>query len=221
MRRIVFGGSSLSHDDQQSVLDALDASEVVLAPTDTVYGLLARADDPTALARVYGLKQRPTSLPMAVFSRWDFIDNLVDVDTPCLKVRGWKDFMTTLGACSLTLVLPPLPDLVLPEPYFQRGRPVGIRPTVTPLLQQLCRTSPLTATSANRHRGNPARSMMGVDVMITNGCTFVLDGGPTPRGRPSVAVDLCGSAPRIIRSGEDEAAVLAFFAKSDTAPAPQ
>jgi L-threonylcarbamoyladenylate synthase len=45
---------------------ALAAGELVGLPTETVYGLAARADDDAAVARIYAAKGRPLDHPLIV-----------------------------------------------------------------------------------------------------------------------------------------------------------
>lgn len=52
--------------DWAELKTALDAGDVVILPTETVYGLAARADDPTAVSKIYEIKGRDFDKPLAV-----------------------------------------------------------------------------------------------------------------------------------------------------------
>ena len=58
-----------SPDDKiiEKAASLLDGGALIVAPTETRYGLLARADNPEVLSRLYVAKGRPADLPTAIF----------------------------------------------------------------------------------------------------------------------------------------------------------
>ncbi|MFM8679688.1 MAG: L-threonylcarbamoyladenylate synthase, partial [Alphaproteobacteria bacterium] len=94
--------------DPRTAAEALLSGGLVLLPTETVYGLAARADDPAAVARVYAAKGRPERHPVIVHIA-DPAD-AIDPDAPGSWVSDAPEFAQHLAAefwpGPLTLVLP-------------------------------------------------------------------------------------------------------------------
>lgn len=174
---------------------ALDG-RLVVVPTDTVYGVGTRPDDPSATARLFEAKGRPRALELAVLvpsteaaRRIATFDHRAEV----LALRFW--------AGALTIVLP----RAEPARGWDLGgdpRTIGVRMPHDPLaLAVLARTGPLAVTSANRSGApTPAtcdelRATFGVAVDVYL-CA------PEPLGgSASTVVDLLHDAPRVLRRG--------------------
>jgi L-threonylcarbamoyladenylate synthase len=185
---------------QQEALALLAQEEIFAAPTDTVYGIFARPDSPTAIERIYIAKARPPdkAIPVLIGDA----DHLQQVARPpwsplaeLLMERFWP------GA--LTLVLPAQPHL---PPILTAGQPtIAVRmPAHAALCALLRRTGPLAATSANRSGGSDTHSASEVLAQL-NGCLPLIlsDDAPVPQqSLPSTLVELTGPAgPRILRPG--------------------
>ncbi|MGO8863896.1 MAG: L-threonylcarbamoyladenylate synthase [Acidimicrobiales bacterium] len=132
---------------------ALQAGEVIVVPTDTVYGLAALPDDAGAARRIYLAKNRPTQLHLPVLAASvDQVRRLgVDVSQAAasLAARWWPGPLTMVFGFSATSA----------RPSWLRGREeVAVRiPQNTFLLALLRITGVLLVTSANRHGlGTPA-----------------------------------------------------------------
>ena len=116
---------------------------LVVAPTETRYGLLARADQPSAVSRLYSIKGRPVKLPTAIFVRDQRDISSYAVFNPAAK-RLAERFLPG----PLTLVLKATRDLG--EPLVVDGK-IGIRLSSAPFIIALLKevSFPVTATSAN------------------------------------------------------------------------
>jgi len=116
---------------------------LVVAPTETRYGLLARADEASVVSRLYSVKGRPTGMPTAIF-----VKSIADAARYGKFNTAAKRLAEKYLPGPLTLVLKA--STVLDEPLVVDGK-IGIRmsaaPFITKLLQQV--TFPVTATSAN------------------------------------------------------------------------
>lgn len=178
------------------------AGALVVLPTDTVYGIGTRPDDPRATARLFEAKGRPRDLelPVLVASRAEAEATArFDDRARALAGRFWP------GPVSL----------VLARAERSRGWDLGedrttiaVRMPHHPLaLAVLARTGPLAVTSANR-TGEPTpdtadglRSVFGDAVEV-----YLCEQAPLS-GAPSTVVDLTGPDLRIVRAGavaEDE-----------------
>jgi len=170
------------------------AGDVVAVPTDTVYGLAARADDDGAVASLFAAKARPTSVPIAVLAA-------SSADARALA-RRWPP-----EAEALSTAFWPGPLTVVVE--AERGlaarlgasRAAGLRVPDDRLCRALLtRTGPLAVTSANRHGAAPATSATAVLDALGEGVAAVLDGGVRD-GTVSTVVDVTGSEPVVVREG--------------------
>lgn len=176
---------------------ALRAGQLVVLPTDTVYGLCADAARAEAVARLYRLKQRPGTMPIAVMAA--DLDSILDA-VP--ELRGRAEVMArTLLPGPYTLVLPN------PERRFRwlcgtTPEAIGIRvPDLPPAGRAVLeRAGVVTATSANVHGGPDPARVAEIPDEIRQGVAAVVDAGPLP-GTPSTVLDLTGREPQVLREG--------------------
>jgi L-threonylcarbamoyladenylate synthase len=175
---------------------AIDAGELVVIPTDTVYGLACRPDREDPVRALSELKQRSPEQPIALVASG--VDPLLAL-IPELPKR-------VLVAGAFTLVVPN-PARRLPWLGGARSDTIGVRlPEVEGLAAQLLRrVGVVAATSANLHGGADPLRIADVPAQILEGVAAVLDAGELP-GTPSTVVDLTGSEPRVLREGAVPAA---------------
>jgi L-threonylcarbamoyladenylate synthase len=183
--------------------ELLSSGRIVAVPTDTVYGVAAPLSSPGVVARLFPLKARDASKPVAVLvSDLDQARGLVDVapTAEALAERFWP------GA--LTLVLPRVASFDVD--LGGAGETVGVRCPDHPRLRALCaRLGPLATTSANRS-GHPtpdsgrevATALAGTEVAA------VLDAG-TLAGDASTVVRIERGEVSVLRHGPIDGAELA------------
>ncbi len=180
----------------------LRADQPVGMPTETVYGLAARAASPEAVARVFAAKGRPADDPLIVHAlahtdggaaTLRALDGAGIIDALALG-RGWPVAAALAGAWPgpLTLVLP-RGERVPPE--ISSGLPtVAVRcpahPVAIALLQRVGEA--LVAPSANRFgRISPTEAAHVVEE-LGDLVPAVLDGGPCEVGVESTVVAVAG-----------------------------
>jgi L-threonylcarbamoyladenylate synthase len=177
----------------------LAAGQPVAFPTETVYGLGARADDAAAVARVYAVKGRPSDKPLIV--------HVADV-AGARRVSGvWDETAEALARAfwpgPLTLVLP-LASAVCEAVTAGTGT-VAVRAPAHPLALALLRACPfpVAAPSANRSGAPPSTSAAEVLAGLGGRIPLILDGGPTHAPVPSTILDLTlgGGRARLVRKG--------------------
>jgi L-threonylcarbamoyladenylate synthase len=176
---------------------ALSAGKVVVYPTDTLYGLGARAGDPAALARLVAAKGRPAGMPISIaVSSTEEIEALA-----ALSPIGRRFVRTHLPGPYTLLARPsPLARRTLASEVAGPHGTIGIRVPDHPLARELARrVGPLTATSANRHGAPPSRTLAEARATFGRSVAIYLSGGPAPSGRPSELVDLTGAEPHPVR----------------------
>jgi L-threonylcarbamoyladenylate synthase len=170
--------------------DLLRAGELVAFPTDTVYGIGARAGDPATLERIFAAKRRDPEKAVAwlVASRVEVSAAGFRVDDRALQLaeRFWP------GA--LTLVLAAV-DGSATQAFRIPAHDVA--------LALLAAAGPLAVSSANRS-GEP-ETLEADDVASAFADSeepyAILDGGPVPGGVASSVLDLSGPRARLLREG--------------------
>ncbi len=178
------------------VAAALAAGELVVLPTDTVYGLACRPElEPSVLA-LSAVKQRAPDQPIALVAAG--VDVLLEL-VPELAGRE-------VPRGPYTVVLPN-PARRLPWLTGARPDTIGVRiPDVTgDAAELLARAGVVAATSANLHGGADPRSLADCPAELLRAAAAVLDVGELP-GIASTVVDLTGAEPRVLREGAVPAA---------------
>jgi L-threonylcarbamoyladenylate synthase len=166
----------------------LRRGDLVVFPTDTVYGVAADAAQPEAVARLFALKERPPSKQIA------------------LLVTG----LDQLGGRvpELPAIARPLAERYWPGPLTlvlrdHEGGTVGVRVPNHPIpLALLARFgAPLATTSANKSAAGSPRTADEVLAQLPSGYPLLIDGGPCPGGIDSTVLDVTGPVPRLLRPG--------------------
>lgn len=163
------------------------AGEVVAFPTETVYGLGARADSALAVRKIFEAKGRPTTNPLIV--------HVVDVDAARALVSSFPREAEALAARfwpgPLTLVLKRRAGLVAEE-VTAFGSTIAIRVPDAPVaraLLEVCRV-PIAAPSANLSTSISPTTAEHVVKSLGGRIPLVIDGGACARGIESTIVDL-------------------------------
>jgi L-threonylcarbamoyladenylate synthase len=175
---------------------ALRRGELVVLPTDTVYGIAAEAFDPVAVDALLKAKGRGRDMPPPVLvgtvrAAMALVMDLTDTG---------KDLIDEFWPGGLTLVCRSSPTLV-----WDLGETKGTVAVRMPLhhvaLDLLKKTGPLAVSSANVSGQPAATTADEAMVQLGNSVSVYLDAGPCPGDLPSTIVDLTGSVPRLLRPG--------------------
>ncbi|WP_233495720.1 L-threonylcarbamoyladenylate synthase [Geodermatophilus sp. TF02-6] len=175
---------------------ALGRGDLVLLPTDTVYGVAADAFTPAAVARLLAAKNRGRAMPVPVLiGEASTLAGLV-VTVPPVATRLAEAFWPG----GLTLVLEHAPSLAWD--LGDAEGTVAVRlPDDDVARDLLRRTGPLAVSSANRS-GRPAATTAEEAVaQLGTHAAVALDGGPRASSGASTIVDCTGSVPRVLRVG--------------------
>jgi len=182
-----------SPSDVQDAADRLRRGQIGGVPTETVYGLAGSAFQPTAVARIFEAKQRPSFDPLIVHVLWGAdavgheevsVHAVADVDS----ARWAKPLMDAFWPGPLTLVLPrrsQVPDLVT-----SGLDTVAVRAPAHATMKALIRLSgqPLAAPSANPFGYVSPTTAQHVAALLGDRIDFVVDGGPCAVGVESTIV---------------------------------
>lgn len=175
---------------------ALRAGELVVVPTDTVYGLAADAFIASATARVFAVKQRPRSLPLPVLVSRAKQAWALAVSVP----PGAEALAEEFWPGPLTMILPQGSGLVWD--LGESDGTIALRmPDHQHLLTLLETTGPLAVTSANIS-GEPTPSTVEeIKAKLGDSVGVYLDDGPARGEVGSTIVDMTMPTPRIVREG--------------------
>ncbi len=185
---------------------ALASGELVVVPTETVYGLAARPDLPGATARVFAAKRRPGELTLPVLA--------ADQDGAWAIARPEAAARRLAGAFwpgPLTMVLPRT-ERSQPWHLGEQAGSIGVRVPDHAITQGLLELAgPLAATSANVSGRPPIGDPEAIIACFGAAVAVYLvlpRGAPPPAGSPSTVVELTGGGIRVLRPGAVDGAAL-------------
>jgi L-threonylcarbamoyladenylate synthase len=181
----------------EEAVEALRAGELVVFPTETVYGLGANAANPAAVRKIFEVKDRPADHPVIVhlddpryLHRW--VSSLPPVAEQ-LAAKFWPG--------PLTLILPKAENV---NDIVTGGQDsIGIRVPSHPMAQQLLKAfgGGIAAPSANRYGRLSPTKPEHVRDELGDAIKVILDGGDSPIGLESTIVSCVDNKARLLRPG--------------------
>jgi len=176
--------------------ELLLAGEVVVLPTDTVYGIAADAFSTEATAALLAAKGRDRAIPLPVMIRTPKQLAGLAATVPSAA----DHLVAAFWPGPLTLVLPAQPRLT-----WDIGEADGTVAVRMPLddatLEVIRAVGPLAVTAANAAGGDAPRSVEEARDQLGEQVAAYLDGGHRPEGAISTIVDLTREVPRVLREG--------------------
>lgn len=181
--------------------ERLHRGELVVIPTETVYGLAGSTRDPAALQSIFEIKGRPSDNPL-----------IAHVDGPIGArsiTNGWDERCDRLSQAfwpgPLTMVLHRQGDV--PQGAAGGRDTLAVRSPSHPVARELLDAfgGPLSAPSANRSGSiSPTTAQhvaMDLDGDHAEGSLLIIDGGACTVGIESTVLDLTTDPPRVLRPG--------------------
>lgn len=160
--------------------EAIRRGDLVVYPTETVYGLGADALDPAAIERVFEAKRRARDDPLSLAVP----DVAAATELVQLDDRE-RAFAEAFLPGPVTVVCERRP--IVPDALTGGRDRVGVRvPDHDVALALLGRVAPITATSANVSGRPSATRVADLDREIREAAAVVVDGGSTPGGGSTV-----------------------------------
>jgi len=159
---------------------ALEDGNLVVYPTETVYGLGADALDPDAVEQVFAAKGRDQTKPLSMA-----VGSVNDAGEYTDLSEREREFMETFLPGPVTVVVEAGP--MVPDVLIAGSDRVGIRiPDHEIALNLLAEFEPITATSANVSGRPSARTVDELDPDIREAAAAIIDGGESPGGGSTV-----------------------------------
>jgi tRNA threonylcarbamoyl adenosine modification protein (Sua5/YciO/YrdC/YwlC family) len=177
-------------------VSAVRRGELIVMPTDTVYGIGCDAFTPVAVQALLDAKGRGREMPPPV------LVGSVRAATALVEDLGTygQDLIDEFWPGALTLVCRANRNL-----SWDLGETKGTVAVRMPLhdlaLELLKETGPLAVSSANLSGRPAARDAGEAEDQLGESVSIYLDGGPAGRGEASTIVDLTGPVPRLLRAG--------------------
>jgi L-threonylcarbamoyladenylate synthase len=170
--------------------------ELVVLPTDTVYGLGCDAFSPSAVAALLAAKGRGRAMPPPVLvphlRTLDGIATSISEQVRALAQAFWPGALTIVCRAQPTLNW----DL------GDTGGTVAVRMPLHPVaLELLERTGPMAVSSANLTGQPAAQTCAEAEEQLGERVALYLDAGPSQLGVPSTIIDGTGDVPRVLRLG--------------------
>lgn len=169
----------------------LQQGEIAIIPTDTVYGVVARAADPQAVARLYRLKRRegkPGTLVAASISQ--LVDLGINRRHLTTAKELWPGAVSIIIPCDHTLA------------YLHQGtHSLAVRiPDDSKLVELLQQIGPLLTSSANQPGEPPATTIAEAKSHFGEQVEWYEDGGFVNR-EPSTVIKIVNNTIQVLRLG--------------------
>jgi L-threonylcarbamoyladenylate synthase len=193
--RFDFTGDELA-PAYRAAVDALEGGDLVVLPTDTVYGIAADAFKADAVQRLLDAKGRGRDMPPPVLiSTVETLDALA-TDVP----ESGRQLCQAFWPGALTVICHAQSSL-----RWDLGETQGTVALRVPDHEEtqelLSRTGPLAVSSANLSGRPAALDVYDAEAQLGDWVAVYLDGGTVTGGEPSTIVDLTGDTPYVVRVG--------------------
>ncbi|MCJ8343809.1 MAG: L-threonylcarbamoyladenylate synthase [Cetobacterium sp.] len=197
MKNILFHKENM---DLQLIKDKLNSGEIIIYPTDTVYGVGATIESLEGIEKIYKAKERNFSSPLiALVSDIKHIDKIAMVreeNRGLLKKLGEK-----FWPGGLTIILEKK-DIV-PGIMVSNGKTVGVRMPNLDISLEIIEAvgGIMPTTSANISGEKTPRSYEELSEKFKERVEILVDGGKSPLGLESTIIDISTSQIKILREG--------------------
>jgi L-threonylcarbamoyladenylate synthase len=177
---------------QHAVKTLQKPGAIGIIPTDTLYGIVARATDKEAVSRLYTLKRREQKPGTVIAAS---VDQLVDIGIKKRYLTAveqfWPGPVSVIIACG--------PELT----YLHQGKQsLAVRiPDRPELISLLRETGPLLTSSANNPGEQPATTMQDAQRVFGDSVDVYADGGDLSGKLPSTVIRVIDDAIEVVRQG--------------------
>jgi len=189
-------------DAVEKAVRFLERGQVVVCPTDTVYGLLADATNKKAVEKVFEIKKRDKRKAIPVF-----VKNIEMAKKYAIMDKDMENFLKEIWPGKITVALKRKKREGLPDLLFGGKDTIGLRVPNYKLVKEILEkfNKPLTGTSANISGKPSTTKIKEVFAYFENEPVrpdLILNAGDLPKNNPSTVVDFSRDKPKIIRKGK-------------------
>ncbi|XP_057448996.1 uncharacterized protein LOC130740412 [Lotus japonicus] len=198
-------------DYAAEAVEALKAGKVIAVPTDTLYGFACDACSLEAVNRIYEIKGRKHTSPLAIC-----VGDVSDINRFAVTDHLPHGLLDSLLPGPVTVVLKRGESSILEQSLNPGFDSIGVRVPDSNFIRVIARGSgtALALTSANLS-GQPSSVCIKDFEKLWEHCAFVFDGGLLPSGRAgSTVVDLTTPHKyKILRPGSAKEETVAILEK--------
>ncbi len=175
-----------------TIASYLNDGKVGVLPTDTIYGVVASASDPIAVARLYNIKHRHHKPGTVIAAN---IGQFVELGIPRRYMTAVEQFWPN----PISVVIP----LGIQHEELHLGKQsLACRiPDHPDLLKLLEKTGPLLTSSANHTGQEPAVNLVAAEAYFGSEVDFYVDGGDLSGHKPSTVIRVVDDAVEVLRQG--------------------
>jgi L-threonylcarbamoyladenylate synthase len=194
----------MRNNDIEKAVEIINKGGVVISPTDTVYGLIADAANEKAVKKIFKIKKRPRSKPLAVFvSSIKQAKELAEISKEQEKIlrKHWPGKYTFILKRKSSCEVGPR---TISKLILGKGDTIGLRIPKYKLIIDLIKETgkPLAQTSANIS-GKPASTKIEEVLNQLKKSRvrpdLTLDVGDLPKSKPSAIINLTKGKTKILR----------------------
>jgi len=184
------------YESLQKAVRSIRKGELVVYPTETVYGLGADATSDEAVSKVFEAKSRPANKPISI---------AVASLSMCYRVgkldRSEELLIRKFLPGPLTVLVEP--RSIISKDLFRGTEKVGIRIPDLKIVREFIKMvdGPITSTSANLSGGRSPRTVEEALSQLKGHVDMAIDVGECQVGEPSTVVNIRGGKVEIIREG--------------------
>ncbi|MGE0598114.1 MAG: L-threonylcarbamoyladenylate synthase [Dehalococcoidia bacterium] len=184
---------------------ALSRGELVILPTDTVYGIAADVRNKSAVRVIYAAKHRSPDFPLQLL----FGRDPALLDQYAVVTGSARRLVEALGPGGWTIIVPAKDGW--DSPALSGGRTVGFRMVPVEVTLDVIDAlgAPVAASSANISDGKSPVTCDEAVAQVGEWCGIAIDDGPTASGIDSTVIDLSTDVPQILREGAIDRATVA------------
>ncbi|KAA3619704.1 MAG: threonylcarbamoyl-AMP synthase [Calditrichaeota bacterium] len=197
MPQIIDISSELSASSITLAAKILQAGEVIIGPTDTLYGIIANANDDAAIHKIFAMKKRRPdhALPLIAAS-------LKQVRQFAVMSKLEQQIAEHFWPGPLTLILEVRKGIQFNKSCKEKGT-IAVRVPANEFNKKLAAASNglITATSTNISGEQPADHINNIDPDIAKAVVAIFDAGPSKSKQPSTIIRVKNGKIDLIRQG--------------------
>jgi L-threonylcarbamoyladenylate synthase len=179
----------------KAAIDAIGSGDLVVMPTDTVYGIGADAFKPWSVTNLLNARGGPHVPPPVLVGSRHTLDGLVTRMPPAAR-----DLVEAFWPGALTIIVEQSPTLQWD--LGDTGGTVAVRMPLHPVALEVLRaTGPMAVTAANTAGGPAPTTAAEAREQLSYKVSVYLEAGPCPSPVPSTIVDVSADRPRLVRAG--------------------
>jgi len=189
--------NNISSGTIREISSSVEKGNVILYPTDTIYGLGCDVFNENAVRKIFEIKGRAETKPLlALAHSLSMIETLVEEISPLAK-----KLLKIFSGKPLTIIFPASKNI--PAIVTANTNTIGIRIPNTDFCQELLRESniPLVSTSANISGKEIPTSIAEIEKIFSSKVDLFINAGNLPPSLPSTIIDITSGTVEMIREG--------------------